>query len=307
MPDSVLTHTIPSLFVGADCSFMDFDGVRALVVLPELPVAGGAVGAVTWSVALEELDDCRVLPAGSLVLPDDSFVRALVVLPEFPAAVGSFVEFSLAELEVLLEAFEAFFEVLFDFLLLAAPVLLSAAAGVSPVGGVALAEGSAAALFFGLLFAVGVVFAFSPSVFAALSLLVLDFLREEAPEAAVPLAELSVPVTSFESVFFLVLVFFGVVEVSPALACGEFAESGLSATGFFFFFSFLAVESLCDWSVDCVDCCKALPYDVLTRPNPRNNAINIAKRKFFFISILWLPASEFRRHGCGGSMYFVRI
>jgi len=277
MPDSVFTHTIPLLSAGADCSFMDFDGVRALVVLPELPVAGGAVGAVTWSVALEELDDGRVLPAGSLVLPDDSFVRALVVLPEFPAAVGSFVEFSLAELEVLLESFEAPFDVLFDFLLLAAPVLLSPAAGASPVGGVALAEGSAAALFFGLLFAVGAVFAFSPSVFAALSLLALDFLREEVPEAPVPFAELSVPAASFESVFFLVVVFSGVVEVSPALACGEFAESGPSATGFFFFF-FLAVESLCGWSVDCVDCRKALPYDVLTRPNPRNNAINTAKR-----------------------------
>jgi len=275
-----LTHTIPLLFAGADCSFMDFDGVRALVVLPELPVAGGAVGAVPASLALEELDDCRVLPV-------DSFVRTLVVLPEFPAAVGSFVEFPVAEVEVLLESFELFFDVLFDFLLLAAPVLLSPAAEASPVGGVALAEGSAAALFFVLLFAVGAVFAFSPSVFPALSLLVL--LREEVPEAPEPLAELSVPVASFESVFFLVLVFFEVVADSPALACGEdFAESIVSAAGFFLFF--LAVESLCDWSVDCVDCREALPYDVLTRPNPSNNAINIAKRKFFFISDLWLPA-----------------
>src|ERR1700736_6197460 len=100
MPDSVLTHTIPLLFAGADCSFMDFDGVRALVVLPELPVPGGAVGGAPASVLLEELDDCRVLPVDSAVLLDesfvlsvDSFLRALVVLPEFAAAVGSFVEF----------------------------------------------------------------------------------------------------------------------------------------------------------------------------------------------------------------------
>jgi hypothetical protein len=149
-----LTQTIPLLFAGADFSFMDFDGVRALVVLPELPVAGGAVGAPA-SVLLEELGDCRVLV--------DSFVRALVVLPEFAPAVGSFVEFPAAELEELSESLD----VLFAFLLLAVPVLVSPATGVSPVGGVALAEGSAAALFLVLLVAVGVVFAFSPSVFPA--------------------------------------------------------------------------------------------------------------------------------------------
>jgi hypothetical protein len=301
-----LTHTIPLLFAGADCSFMDFDGVRALVVLPELPVAGGAVGAVPASLALEELDDCRVLPVDSLLLPDDSFVRALVVLPEFPAVVGSFVEFPVAEVEVLLESFELFFDVLFDFRLLAEPVVLSPAAEASPLGGVALAEGSAAALFFVLLFGVGVVFAFSPSVFPALSLLVLDLFREEVPEAPVPLAELSVPVASFESAFFLVLVFFEVVADSPALACGDFAESVVSAAGFFFVF-FLAVESLCDWSVDCVDCREALPCDVLTRPNPSNNAINIAKRKFFFISILWLPLGSSRGLDAAAACHSVRI
>jgi hypothetical protein len=53
---------------------MDFDGVRALVVLPELPVAGGAVGGFPASVVPEEeLDDGRVLPVEYLVLPDDSF------------------------------------------------------------------------------------------------------------------------------------------------------------------------------------------------------------------------------------------
>jgi hypothetical protein len=232
-----LTHTMPLLFAGADCSLMDFDGVRALVVLPELPVAGGAVGGAA-SVVLEELDDCRWLPA-------ESVVRALVVLPEFAAAVG-FVGFPEAELDGLPESFEA----LFDLPLRVVPVLASPAAGVSPVGGVALAEGSAAALFFGLLVAVGVVFAFSPSVFPALSVLVLDCFREEVAEAPEPLVELLVPAASLEAVFFLVLVFLEVVEVSPELACGAFVESVESA-GVFFFFFFAAVESLCDWSVDC--------------------------------------------------------
>lgn len=209
------------LLAGADCSFIDFGGVRALVVLPELPVAGGAVGGSAPSVALEELDDWRAFPVVSFVLPDDSFVRALVVLPEFVVAVGSLVEFAVAELEALAESFDA----LFDFLLLAVPVLPSPAAGVLPVGGVALAEGSAAALFFGLLVDVGVAFTFSPSVFPAMS----------------------VPEASLESLFFLVLVFFAVV--SPALASDDFVASVESVAGFFFFF-FVAVESLCDWSVD---------------------------------------------------------
>lgn len=116
---------------------MDFDGVRALVVLPELPVPGGAVGGAPASVLLEELDDCRVLPVDSAVLLDesfvlsvDSFLRALVVLPEFAAAVGSFVEFPGAALEVLPESFD----VLFDFLLFAVPVLPSSTAGASAAG-----------------------------------------------------------------------------------------------------------------------------------------------------------------------------
>jgi hypothetical protein len=215
---------------------MDFDGVRALVVLPELPVAGGAVGAPASAVS-EASVDCRVLPVDSLVLPDDSFVRALVVLPEFAPAVG-FVEFPAGEFESLPESFDA----LFDFLLLAVPAL------PSPLAGVALADGSAAALFLVLLVAVGVVLAFSPSVFAAFSLLVLDSLREEVAEAPEPLVLVSVPAAWFESAFFLVLVFFEVVEVSPEFACGDVAES---AAGFFFFF--VVVESLCDWSGDCVD------------------------------------------------------
>jgi hypothetical protein len=82
----------------------------------------------------------------------------------------------------------------------------------------------------------------------------LVVLPEFAPAVGfveLPVAELEVLPESFESVFFLVLVFFEVVEVSPELACGGFAESVESAAGFFFFFA--AVESLCDWSVDCVD------------------------------------------------------
>jgi hypothetical protein len=279
-----LTQTIPLLLAGADCSFMDFGGVRALVVLPELPVAGGAVGGVAASLGLEELDDCRVLPVESLVLPVGSFVRALVVLPEFAPAVG-FVELPAAEVEVVAGSFE----LVFDFLLLAVRVLLSPATGVSPVGGVALAEGSAAALFLGLLVVVGVVFALSPSAFEALSLLVLvlDLLLEEVVEAPELPAVLAVPAVWLESVFFLVLVFFEVVEVSPELACEDLVESVEPAAGVFFFF-FAAVESLCDWSVDCVDWRVALPCDVLTRPKPSNDAaktaINIVKRKFFFIA-----------------------
>ena len=225
---------------------MEFDGVRALVVLPELPAAVGAVGVVPASVVLEESDGGRALAVDSFVLPDESFVRALVVLPEFAPAVG-FVEFSVAAPEVLPESFG----LLLDFRLLAVPVLPSPAAGASPVGGVALADGSADALFFVLLVAVEVVFAFSPSVFPAL--LVLALLREEVAEAPEPLVELPVPAVSFESVFFLVLVFFEVLEVSPELACGSFAESVESAAVFMFFFFFAAVESLCDWSVACVD------------------------------------------------------
>lgn len=272
-----MTHTIPLLFAGAGCSLMDFDGVRALVVLPELPVAGGAVGAVPASlVLLDALDDGRVLRV-------DSLVRALVVLPEFAPAVGSVVELPLVpELETLPESFEA----LFEFLLPDVPVLPSPATGVSPVGGVALAEGSATALFLGLLIAVGVVFAFSPSVFPLWLLLLL---REEVAEAPEPLVELAVPDASFESVFFLVVVFFfAVVEVSPEFSCEDFAGSVESAAGFFFFF--VAVESLCDWSADCVDCAdrKVLACDVPMRPKPSNAAINTAMRKVLFIVVPWL-------------------
>ena len=128
----------------------------------------------------------------------------------------------------------------------------SAGAGAAVGAGAAFWAAGFAAAFFGLLVVVGEAFAFSPSVFVALSLLVLDLLREEASEAPELLVELSVPAASFESVFFLVLVFFEVVEVLPALASGDFVESVESAAGFFFFF-FAAVASFCDWSVDWVD------------------------------------------------------
>jgi hypothetical protein len=123
-----------------------------------------------------------------------------------------------------------------DFFLLAAAVLLFSAAGASPLGGVALA-GSAAALFLVLLVAVGVPFVeFSPPAVVLASLFVFDLLLPEevaaAPEA---LVELSVAAASPGSVFFLVFVFFEVVDVSPEAACGVAAVFVESAAGFFFF------------------------------------------------------------------------
>jgi len=185
-------------------------------------------------------------------------------------------------------------DVLFDFRLLVVLALVSPAAGVSPVGGVALAEGSAAALFLVLLVAVGAAFAFSLVVLLALSALVLDLLREEVVEAPEPLVALSVPAGWFESVFLLELVFFGTVEASPELAFVEFAVSEESAAGFFFLF--FAVESLCDWSVDCVDGRGVLPCDVLVKPNPNNKTIKRAKLTFFFIALLLLLLEDSRHH-----------
>jgi hypothetical protein len=259
---------------------MDFGAVRALVVLPELPVAGAAVGGVASSLVLEELDDWRALPVESFVLLDESFVRGLVVLPEFVAVVGSFVELAVAEVDALPDSSGA----LFDFLLLALPVFASSATGVSSVGGIAPAEGSAAAPLFGLLFADGVLFAVSTSVFPALSLLVLDLLREEVLEPPDLFAALSVPAASFEPVFVLVVVFFEVVAFSPELASEDFAASVESAADFFFFF-FVAVESLCDWSVDCGDRRPALACVALVRPQVSSNVINTADQELFFISV----------------------
>jgi hypothetical protein len=72
--------------------------------------------------------------------------------------------------------------------------------------------------------------------------LVLDLLREEVVEAPEPLVELPLPAAPLGSVFFLVLVFFEVVDASSEVACGDLAESAESAAGFFFFLA--AVESL---------------------------------------------------------------
>jgi hypothetical protein len=271
----VFTHTIPLLFAGADCSFIDFEGVRALVVLPELPVVDGAEGAApAASVLLDEPDDCRVLGVES---------RALVVLPEFAPAVG-FDEFPGAVLEVLPESFEAFF----DFLLLAVEVLFSSTAGESLVGGVALAEGSAAAAFFGLLVAAGVVSAFSPAAVPALSVLAPDFFRDEVADVPEALAAMSVA-DEFESVFFLGLVFFGVVAVSPELDSDDLAESVESAAGLFFVFFFVAVESLCDWAFDCADGPEASPGETPARPKASKNAVETAVNTAtcnFFIAVL---------------------
>jgi hypothetical protein len=218
---------------------MDFDRDRTLVVLPELPVVGGADGLAPASESLDEPEDWRESVVEFLPPLLESFVRALVVLPEFAPAVG-FVEFPEAELEPLLELFE----VLFDLLLLAERVLFSLAAGESPVGGVAEAEGAAAAAFLGLLMAVGVVLAFSPVVFPPLSLFAPDFLREEVAEEPELLVPGSVPEASFELAFFLGLDFFAVADVSAELACPELEDSAESAAGFFFFFDGVVVESL---------------------------------------------------------------
>jgi hypothetical protein len=220
---------------------MDFDGVRALVVLPELPVAGGADGGAPASELLDEPEDWRESAVEFLALLRESFVRALVVLPEFSPAVG-FAEFPEAEIEALRESFE----VLFDLLLLAERVLFSPAAGESPVGGVGVAvtEGSVAADFLGLLVAVGVVLVFSLAVFPPLSLFVADFLREKVAEEPELLVAVLVPEAPFESAFFLDLDFFAVGDVSPEFACPELDESAESAAGFFFLFDFVVVESL---------------------------------------------------------------
>lgn len=84
---------------------MDFDGVRALVVLPELPVAGEADGGAPASELLDEPEDWRESAVEFSVLLRESFARALLVLPEFAPAVG-FAEFPEAEMEALRESFE---------------------------------------------------------------------------------------------------------------------------------------------------------------------------------------------------------
>ncbi|MDP9339421.1 MAG: hypothetical protein M3P45_11180 [Acidobacteriota bacterium] len=175
-----------------------------------------------------------------------SGVRALVVLPAFAAAGGDF--FSVPPAVVVSADSAAF--ALFDFFLLA--VLSSAAAFASPAGGVALAEGSTAALFLVRLFFLGALLAVvSPADLSALAvspaaffdLLVFLLPLEVAPDA---LVEESFPAALSSAATFFLVVFFDVVDVADVLSA-EAVESVESAAGFFFFFFFLVVvvESLC--------------------------------------------------------------
>jgi hypothetical protein len=149
---------MPLLFAGGVWSAVDvFGAVRALVVLPELPVAGGALGAGAAS----------AVAGVGLVLLFDSGVRALVVLPVLAEADGSLavepaavvLEASVAALDLRLRVelllFSAAVSVLaavppfasavsaFDLRLRVDLVLLPSAAVASPVAGVAVAELSA--------------------------------------------------------------------------------------------------------------------------------------------------------------------
>jgi hypothetical protein len=143
--------------VDAEVDGVVFGAVRALVVFPEFPVAGGAAGADAG------VEDSVLLLAALELFDFVSGVRALVVFPEFAAAGGVF-ESALAP--VAAESAAALFD--FDFRLLAVVPSDAEAAGVSPVGGVALAEGSAAALFLVRLFFSGAVLALvSPAVLSA--------------------------------------------------------------------------------------------------------------------------------------------
>jgi hypothetical protein len=217
----------------------------ALVVFPELEVVGGAAGAGSAFTLPEEPPAPEViLLAGLLVL---------VVFPEFAAAVGSL---AVTEAELLpvpapaelsaAESVASFFFLLFEVLLVAAAVLPSEAAGAAPVGGVALAAGSATELFFVALVATGSVFFVSPSDVSAPFFVVdlLDFaLLSAVPDAV---AEVSFPSAAPDSALFLLLVFLEVVEFSPAVSWAVVVESVESAVFFFFFVLVASVESLCD-------------------------------------------------------------
>lgn len=217
---------------------VDFGAVRALVVFPEFPVAGGAEGAVS---AFAFPPSVPVAPAEALVrvdpelaLPADFELRALVVLPVLAPVDGSFAppadSLSLAE-----------FDALLDFLLLL-PDFDSPAAGVSPVGGVALAEGSATALFLVPLVATGVELLDSPAV-SPLDFVVFDLLPFEAGSPA-PEALVGLSVPCAESALFLILLFFAVAELSPA---ADWLSELVESTVAFFFFLLLLVslESVC--------------------------------------------------------------
>lgn len=89
-----------------------------------------------------------------------------------------------------------------------------------------------------------------------------------------------VPAALLDSVFFLVLVFFDVVDVWPEAAWGALVSVD-SVAGFFFFLVLLAtVDSLCVGSVDCKE---MRPCAEASRPTQLSkSAANIAKYKFFF-------------------------
>ena len=179
---------MPLLLAGGACVCCApvLGAVLALVVFPEFAAVGGAAG----------VDSPFTLPEEPLA-PDAllfSGLRVLVVFPEFAAAVGSLL---LPDAELLLgpEALElpavvsaeSFFFLPFEALLPVA-VLPSEAAGAAPVGGVALAAGSATELFFVALVATGSVFLVSPSDVSAPFFVVdlLDFaLLSALPEALV--------------------------------------------------------------------------------------------------------------------------
>jgi hypothetical protein len=204
-----------------------------------------------------------------------SGVRALVVFPEFAAAGGVF-ESALAP--VAAESPAALFD--FDFRLLAVVPSDVDAAGASPVGGVALAEGSAAALFLVRLFFSGAVLALvSPAVLSAVlsaaevspaavfDLLLFFLVLVAESDAAVEASAL----WSSAGAFFLVVFFLVVFEALSEDA----VESVASAAGFFFFFFVVVVESLCVWSADCP--APAAGAGIANPANPTSTAITMLK------------------------------
>jgi hypothetical protein len=116
------------------------------------------------------------------------------------------------------------------FVLLLVVFFLAVAESASGV--VALAVESAFVLFFVLVFAAEVALSAS----AAPAGFFVDLLAVVEDLAAVPVSAVA------ESVFFLVVVFFEVVDLSVVL--GVAVESVESAAGFFFLVFFLAVESV---------------------------------------------------------------
>lgn len=255
-----------------------FAGVRALVVLPEFAVVGGAAGVGSEFVSLE----------GCSGLAFDSLVRALVMLPEFAAAAGELFAAPAESLE-----FSALVRFGFDFRVDVDVPLFSPAApvvaGVSPVGGVALAAGSAAALFFVSLLASGVVPVPPAVVCPASAFFVFDLLREVVPDAPAALVVLSVPVLLafvVESVFFLLdFVFFEVVAVSPEAAVGAAVVSAVSAAGFLFFVDLLfGLVALSVWSLACAACALSAAgfffFDLLPMPElvPESVAESLCRR-----------------------------